>query len=161
MIRPPPESSLSDPLLPYPTLFRSGRCRTDREPLDHSGAQFQFGTLDARLGDIDQAIQRIEERIDDLGAQLLVLVVIIENAAIQRHFAIEQCGLEACFVIDQRFLRDGGILRERSGGDARETSRLVPFRNIGVEQERRSEEHTSELQSLMRISYAVFCLQKK
>src|SRR3546814_10220737 len=31
-------------------------------------------------------------------------------------------------------------------------------RQIGVE---RSEEHTSELQSLMRISYAVFCLQKK
>src|SRR3546814_5982713 len=28
-------------------------------------------------------------------------------------------------------------------------------------QPRRSEEHTSELQSLMRISYAVFCLQKK
>src|SRR3546814_1220502 len=27
--------------------------------------------------------------------------------------------------------------------------------------EARSEEHTSELQSLMRISYAVFCLQKK
>src|SRR3546814_10602439 len=26
---------------------------------------------------------------------------------------------------------------------------------------RRSEEHTSELQSLMRISYAVFCLEKK
>src|SRR3546814_4400272 len=30
---------------------------------------------------------------------------------------------------------------------------------VGVEQ--RSEEHTSELQSLMRISYAVFCLEKK
>src|SRR3546814_7025338 len=28
-------------------------------------------------------------------------------------------------------------------------------------QESRSEEHTSELQSLMRISYAVFCLNKK
>src|SRR3546814_1644640 len=28
------------------------------------------------------------------------------------------------------------------------------------EQEARSEEHTSELQSLMRISYAVFCLKK-
>src|SRR3546814_5732567 len=27
--------------------------------------------------------------------------------------------------------------------------------------ERRSEEHTSELQSLMRMSYAVFCLKKK
>src|SRR3546814_6251502 len=31
---------------------------------------------------------------------------------------------------------------------------LVPFKD-------RSEEHTSELQSLMRISYAVFCLKKK
>src|SRR3546814_3875347 len=29
------------------------------------------------------------------------------------------------------------------------------------EQHRRSEEHTSELQSLMRHSYAVFCLKKK
>src|SRR3546814_4485639 len=31
----------------------------------------------------------------------------------------------------------------------------------GVHAPRRSEEHTSELQSLMRISYAVFCLKKK
>src|SRR3546814_3498538 len=31
----------------------------------------------------------------------------------------------------------------------------------GVTQRRRSEEHTSELQSLMRISYAVFCLKTK
>src|SRR3546814_8833202 len=30
-----------------------------------------------------------------------------------------------------------------------------------VDQAHRSEEHTSELQSLMRISYAVFCLKKK
>src|SRR3546814_4171841 len=30
-----------------------------------------------------------------------------------------------------------------------------------VEASERSEEHTSELQSLMRISYAVFCLKKK
>src|SRR3546814_6335917 len=30
-----------------------------------------------------------------------------------------------------------------------------------VHQPERSEEHTSELQSLMRISYAVFCLKKK
>src|SRR3546814_1607675 len=36
------------------------------------------------------------------------------------------------------------------------------FDNMGlVDNERRSEEHTSELQSLMRISYAVFCLKKK
>src|SRR3546814_1263462 len=31
----------------------------------------------------------------------------------------------------------------------------------GVRGRPRSEEHTSELQSLMRISYAVFCLKKK
>src|SRR3546814_13511111 len=31
----------------------------------------------------------------------------------------------------------------------------------GVQRAERSEEHTSELQSLMRISYAVFCLKKK
>src|SRR3546814_1999997 len=31
----------------------------------------------------------------------------------------------------------------------------------GVVEKDRSEEHTSELQSLMRISYAVFCLKKK
>src|SRR3546814_4958620 len=30
-----------------------------------------------------------------------------------------------------------------------------------LDQQDRSEEHTSELQSLMRISYAVFCLKKK
>src|SRR3546814_5302648 len=33
--------------------------------------------------------------------------------------------------------------------------------SIAVTGEKRSEEHTSELQSLMRISYAVFCLKKK
>src|SRR3546814_10101530 len=34
-------------------------------------------------------------------------------------------------------------------------------RYSAVTPKRRSEEHTSELQSLMRISYAVFCLKKK
>src|SRR3546814_9285735 len=38
------------------------------------------------------------------------------------------------------------------------TVRLVPWYD---EPTARSEEHTSELQSLMRISYAVFCLKKK
>src|SRR3546814_17365920 len=33
--------------------------------------------------------------------------------------------------------------------------------DIEAGDDRRSEEHTSELQSLMRISYAVFCLKKK
>src|SRR3546814_11324524 len=36
-----------------------------------------------------------------------------------------------------------------------------PCQWTGYPHEARSEEHTSELQSLMRISYAVFCLKKK
>src|SRR3546814_3661280 len=39
--------------------------------------------------------------------------------------------------------------------------RKVHERHIEAEGRERSEEHTSELQSLMRISYAVFCLKKK
>src|SRR3546814_2998698 len=39
---------------------------------------------------------------------------------------------------------------------------IVPGSDTGAfEMAMRSEEHTSELQSLMRISYAVFCLKKK
>src|SRR3546814_1557540 len=36
-----------------------------------------------------------------------------------------------------------------------------PVRSLRLSWRSRSEEHTSELQSLMRISYAVFCLKKK
>src|SRR3546814_10885845 len=35
------------------------------------------------------------------------------------------------------------------------------WKDVNVQAMARSEEHTSELQSLMRISYAVFCLKKK
>src|SRR3546814_9613716 len=44
------------------------------------------------------------------------------------------------------------------------TSPVQHFWSLSVEEQFylfRSEEHTSELQSLMRISYAVFCLKKK
>src|SRR3546814_2960887 len=40
-------------------------------------------------------------------------------------------------------------------------SSLSPTAPLATGNRRRSEEHTSELQSLMRISYAVFCLKKK
>src|SRR3546814_4886387 len=39
--------------------------------------------------------------------------------------------------------------------------RTLPRWALGGDRGKRSEEHTSELQSLMRISYAVFCLKKK
>src|SRR3546814_1559946 len=53
----------------------------------------------------------------------------------------------------------GGSLENDSVVEAH----LAPIRARGRTplRRRRSEEHTSELQSLMRISYAVFCLKKK
>src|SRR3546814_7831738 len=43
--------------------------------------------------------------------------------------------------------------------DAAQKTRAIA--ECGIDRTLRSEEHTSELQSLMRISYAVFCLKKK
>src|SRR3546814_20627179 len=58
----------------------------------------------------------------------------------QRHRAV----VEAC--------DDGGVDAGGAGDDTE---------GLGARRVERSEEHTSELQSLMRISYAVFCLKKK
>src|SRR3546814_6585921 len=61
-----------------------------------------------------------------------------------------------------------GLGRALAMGDAEQRGDEEQGRGGGEDQpadhraaERRSEEHTSELQSLMRISYAVFCLKKK
>src|SRR3546814_2330149 len=51
----------------------------------------------------------------------------------------------------------GGLLRPAVGGRGDATA----GGEAGRRKRRRSEEHTSELQSLMRISYAVVCLKKK
>src|SRR3546814_1253345 len=50
-----------------------------------------------------------------------------------------------------------GGSRRRSSQNTCTTEMPMKYRSAT----RRSEEHTSELQSLMRISYAVFCLKKK
>src|SRR3546814_4496732 len=61
----------------------------------------------------------------------------------------------------------GGALRPVAAGvepavdDLGEPQAGRPAENLRSRQRARSEEHTSELQSLMRISYAVFCLKKK
>src|SRR3546814_3239343 len=54
-----------------------------------------------------------------------------------------------------------GIRRHRRGLAQRRGRRLRALSHAAPRDRRRSEEHTSELQSLMRISYAVFCLKKK
>src|SRR3546814_4491651 len=59
--------------------------------------------------------------------------------------------------------RLGGSDGGRTGAVRGRASRASrPARPVADQRRgRRSEEHTSELQSLMRISYAVFCLKKK
>src|SRR3546814_4921164 len=53
------------------------------------------------------------------------------------------------------------LARPHGGSKRQDIARMRKLHPcIGV-RARRSEEHTSELQSLMRISYAVFCLKKK
>src|SRR3546814_7777735 len=61
--------------------------------------------------------------------------------------------------VDRRLHREQAQHQVRARADFR-GPRLAPgpYRRAHV---MRSEEHTSELQSLMRISYAVFCLKKK
>src|SRR3546814_8483795 len=58
-----------------------------------------------------------------------------------------------------------GLLRHRPGLALRhqflQVGPLALGRSGVMRHDSRSEEHTSELQSLMRISYAVFCLKKK
>src|SRR3546814_3517006 len=60
-------------------------------------------------------------------------------------------GEEAKQLAEQRNVDEGRPALRRAGQALRE----------GRRHNGRSEEHTSELQSLMRISYAVFCLKKK
>src|SRR3546814_9704233 len=62
-------------------------------------------------------------------------------------------------VVQHRYAAIARCAARPGGGD-----RDVPDAVSRLRQSRpaaRSEEHTSELQSLMRISYAVFCLKKK
>src|SRR3546814_6834319 len=54
-----------------------------------------------------------------------------------------------------------GAARPRIPKSSQSGKALLNFYEARAKQELRSEEHTSELQSLMRISYAVFCLKKK
>src|SRR3546814_2264463 len=65
-------------------------------------------------------------------------------------------------VLDAQFL--GAVEEGACVGDPGSIGSMARLHQSAEKQNRqdgRSEEHTSELQSLMRISYAVFCLKKK
>src|SRR3546814_6362526 len=86
------------------------------------------------------AVARLDARADSLGGRRQLLDT---RARQDRHLLLgERLGHE---------VRDLGIL------DRQDAIEHLHDRHLGA----RSEEHTSELQSLMRISYAVFCLKQK
>src|SRR3546814_10780052 len=67
---------------------------------------------------------------------------------------VAQCDLVESLLFGERVQRAAAQARaQRAHG--------LAFRHHAHDHRVRSEEHTSELQSLMRISYAVFCLKKK
>src|SRR3546814_8249264 len=72
-------------------------------------------------------------------------------------------GALAFGFVDQDLVEVGTLHLVGETVAGREFLREIEFVVLAVVQKRgaRSEEHTSELQSLMRISYAVFCLKKK
>src|SRR3546814_1839437 len=76
-------------------------------------------------------------------------------ATVQAQMEEAQAKLDA---VEVEGVSGGGLVKIRASAKGRikaiaiDDSLMVPAR---------SEEHTSELQSLMRISYAVFCLKKK
>src|SRR3546814_4951010 len=71
--------------------------------------------------------------------------------AITQALAYEMRNDDSVLVLGEDVGVNGGVFRATAGLS----------QTFGTERVLRSEEHTSELQSLMRISYAVFCLKKK
>src|SRR3546814_5212099 len=86
----------------------------------------------------------LREIIGDLAAENLV-----EETALRQQFAVRRRiePFDGAAQLDQ-ILADVGVAIHRLDRTVEKAVRM------------RSEEHTSELQSLMRISYAVFCLKK-
>src|SRR3546814_6640308 len=80
------------------------------------------------------------------------------GSAASRLVGVRAAGHEASAHLSAR---SPGARRQQDSSGQRDTARWGVSRPRNHLTCSRSEEHTSELQSLMRISYAVFCLKKK
>src|SRR3546814_9250156 len=89
--------------------------------------------------------------------QQLMCQAQIPIGALERRYAIDFHDYFADSLALLRPLQDDGLVRIGADRITATTQGRLLLRNIAM---CRSEEHTSELQSLMRILYAVFCLQK-
>src|SRR3546814_6396193 len=70
-------------------------------------------------------------------------------------------GVEMAFDLGEALLHDLAQHHRQAVAEKACQPELQEHRQLEQDDAVRSEEHTSELQSLMRISYAVFCLQTK
>src|SRR3546814_4632713 len=91
-------------------------------------------------------------RSSDLSESRLPVVQLMLLRLIETVHCLEQCR------VDQRSSHDAAQLTRCGFAPLHQDTHPLLREST---QRRRSEEHTSELQSLMRISYAVFCLKKK
>src|SRR3546814_4426649 len=106
-----------------------------------------------RRGPSPKAIQRPRANGPALPASLLVTQRAFEVRRALGHLV---AGLPPKFLIE---LVARAALHSAQVAGREELLKLVEHQMVG--RRLRSDEHTSEPQSLMRISYAVFCLKKK
>src|SRR3546814_6842252 len=136
MIRRPPRSTRTYTRFPYTTLFRS--------------------ILGLEIIDRHLVGDRREQAADEAHVVIPGQPRNAAVAALQFH-AVRMRRQ----IVEQRAVRDRDAVREtRRAAAVLEIAGLAGLL-LGERRDGRSEEHTSELQSLMRISYAVFCLKKK
>src|SRR3546814_4822765 len=136
MIWRPPRSRRTDTLFPCTTLFRSRRVR----------AVARGAGVDGGRADLDREVAVAVRR------QAVAELVELERL----HDARGGGEVDGAAVgIGGAQQRGPVIDRRRRALVGRE---IHPVRAVEIDRGQRSEEHTSELQSLMRISYAVFCL---
>src|SRR3546814_3557694 len=105
-----------------------------------------------------QALGKTGARYGDLKRRLVFLVLALVVYRLGTHIPVP--GINPDALADLFRQNQGGILGLFNMFSGGALSRFSIFA-LGIMPYIRSEEHTSELQSLMRISYAVFCLKKK
>src|SRR3546814_3587683 len=117
-----------------------------------------------RIGAVEQLLQGGQEIVGHRAAQAAVgqlddvVIRAIGTAAGLQQLAIDADLAE--FVDDQRQPAAPGVAQQVADQRGLAGAEKAGDHGGGNFADR-SEEHTSELQSLMRISYAVFCLKKK
>src|SRR3546814_5682583 len=113
------------------------------------------------LDQIHSACDRFYDNAGYVRAVLLErLFYCLESVEVQHQRVLDELGGHAgrCGVAECQHARSG--LDQQAVGMA--VIAAFELNDLGAAgKPARSEEHTSELQSLMRISYAVFCLKKK